>query len=107
MSILVDKDTRVVVQGLGSAGKFHAAQCREYGTQVVAGVTPGEGGTEWEGIPFFDTVEEAGRADRRELLAHLRAGRVLRRRDPWRPRRGRRADRRASPRASPRSTWSA
>jgi len=59
MSILVGKQTKVLVQGLGSAGKFHAAQCREYGTQIVAGVKPGAGGTEWEGVPLFDTVARA------------------------------------------------
>jgi len=59
MSILVGKETKVLVQGLGSAGKFHAAQCREYGTQIVAGVKPGEGGTSWEGVPIFHTVRSA------------------------------------------------
>ena len=49
MSILVDKDTRLVVQGItGKAGTFHTQQCVEYGTQVVAGVTPGKGGQLWE-----------------------------------------------------------
>ncbi|MGQ0612307.1 MAG: succinate--CoA ligase subunit alpha [Planctomycetaceae bacterium] len=62
MSVLVGKATRVVVQGLGEAGKFHARQCREYGTQVVAAVKPGAGGTEWEGIPVFDTVRAARKA---------------------------------------------
>jgi len=62
MSILVNKDTKVIVQGItGSAGLFHATQCREYGTQVVGGVTPGKGGTEVEGFPVFDTVEDARR----------------------------------------------
>jgi succinyl-CoA synthetase alpha subunit len=60
MSILVDEGTRVVVQGLtGEQGKFHALRNRSYGTQVVAGVTPGKGGHEVEGIPVFDTVIEA------------------------------------------------
>jgi succinyl-CoA synthetase alpha subunit len=59
MSVLVGKETRVLVQGLGSAGKFHATQCREYGTQVVAAVKPGEGGTSWEGVPVFHTVRDA------------------------------------------------
>jgi len=62
MSILVDKNTRVLVQGLGSAGKFHAAQCREYGTAIVAGVKPNMGGTDWEGVPMFHTVREAREA---------------------------------------------
>ena len=52
MSILVNKDSKVIVQGItGSAGLFHATQCRDYGTQVVGGVTPGKGGTEVEGFP--------------------------------------------------------
>jgi len=60
MSILVDQKTRVVVQGItGREGTFHARGCREYGTQIVAGVTPGRGGTVHEGVPVFDTVREA------------------------------------------------
>jgi succinyl-CoA synthetase alpha subunit len=59
MSILVDRNTRVIVQGLGKAGTFHAKQCREYGTQVVGAVKPGKGGTEQEGFALFDTVAEA------------------------------------------------
>lgn len=59
MSILVDKNTRVLCQGLGKAGTFHAIQCREYGTQVVGGVVPGKGGTSKEGFPIFNTVAEA------------------------------------------------
>jgi succinyl-CoA synthetase alpha subunit len=62
MSIWVGKDTRLLVQGLtGREGTFHALACREYGTQVVAGVTPGKGGTTHEGIPVFDTVADAVR----------------------------------------------
>jgi len=62
MSILVDRATRVIVQGItGATGQFHARACREYGTQVVGGVTPGKGGSDFEGIPIFDTVEEAVR----------------------------------------------
>jgi len=60
MSILVNKDSKVIVQGItGSAGLFHATQCREYGTQVVGGVTPGKGGTKVESFPVFDTVSKA------------------------------------------------
>src|SRR5438309_3237867 len=62
MSILIDKNTRVLCQGLGKAGTFHAIQCREYGTQVVGGVVPGKGGTTKEGFPLFNTVAEAVRA---------------------------------------------
>src|ERR1043166_5936791 len=59
MAIIVDDDTRLVVQGLtGSEGRFHGLRNRGYGTQVVAGVTPGKGGQEVEGIPVFDTVAE-------------------------------------------------
>jgi len=60
MSILVDKATRVVVQGItGKEGAFHAARCKEYGTNVVGGVTPGKGGTTHEGFAVWNTVEEA------------------------------------------------
>ena len=60
MSILVDKDTRVLCQGLtGKTGRFHTKQAIEYGTRMVAGVTPGRGGVTVEGLPVFDTVEEA------------------------------------------------
>lgn len=60
MSIFVDKNTKVVVIGLtGKAGSFHAAQCKAYGTQIVAGVTPGKGGIVHDGIPVFNTVHEA------------------------------------------------
>ncbi len=60
MSILVDKKTRVVVQGItGGEGSFHAQQMIEYGTKVVAGVTPGKGGTEFLGVPVYNTVAEA------------------------------------------------
>jgi len=60
VAIFVDETTRVVVQGLtGGQGRFHALRNRAYGTNVVAGVTPGKGGQDVEGIPVFDTVEEA------------------------------------------------
>jgi succinyl-CoA synthetase alpha subunit len=62
MAILVDNDTRLVVQGLtGSEGRFHGLRNRAYGTHVVAGVTPGKGGQDVEGIPVFDTVAAAVR----------------------------------------------
>jgi len=61
MSILIDKNTRVLCQGMGKAGTFHATQCRDYGTQVVGGVVPGKGGTTKEGFPLFNTVAEAVR----------------------------------------------
>ena len=60
MSILVDGDTKVLVQGItGEAGSFHAKGCREYGTRIVGGVTPGKGGSFVDGVPVFDTVREA------------------------------------------------
>ncbi len=62
MSILVDRDTRVICQGItGSAGAFHTRQMVEYGTKMVGGVTPGKGGQNFDGIPIFDTVEQAVR----------------------------------------------
>ncbi|GAD52664.1 succinyl-CoA ligase [ADP-forming] alpha chain [Halarchaeum acidiphilum MH1-52-1] len=64
MSILVDEDTRVVVQGItGGEGKFHTKQMIEYGTNVVAGTSPGKGGQEVAGVPVYDTVEEAVEAE--------------------------------------------
>jgi succinyl-CoA synthetase alpha subunit len=62
MSILVDKNTRVLTQGItGATGQFHTKACKEYGTQMVGGVTPGKGGTRFEGIPIFESVDEAVR----------------------------------------------
>jgi succinyl-CoA synthetase alpha subunit len=60
MSVLVDKNTRLIVQGItGKEGTFHAKGCAEYGTNVVGGVTPGKGGTTHEGWPVFNTVDDA------------------------------------------------
>jgi succinyl-CoA synthetase alpha subunit len=60
MSILVGTNTKVIVQGItGREGSFHAAACREYGTKIVGGVTPGKGGTMFEGVPVFNSVFEA------------------------------------------------
>ncbi|RSL31247.1 succinate--CoA ligase subunit alpha [Salibacterium salarium] len=60
MSIFINKDTKVIVQGItGSTGLFHTQQAVQYGTQIVGGVTPGKGGTEIEGIPVFDTIADA------------------------------------------------
>ena len=60
MSVFVGRETRLAVQGItGSEGRFHALACRDYGTRLVAGVTPGKGGTEVDGVPVFDTVTEA------------------------------------------------
>ncbi|MBL8225097.1 MAG: succinate--CoA ligase subunit alpha [Chromatiales bacterium] len=63
MSVLVNRDTRVIVQGLtGKQGSFHAQQCLEYGTKIVAGVTPGRGGEQHLGVPVFDTMNAAVKA---------------------------------------------
>jgi succinyl-CoA synthetase alpha subunit len=63
MAILVNKKTKLIVQGItGQAGMFHAEQCKEYGTHLVGGVTPGKGGREILGVPVFDTVAEAKEA---------------------------------------------
>ena len=59
MSVLIGRQTRVLVQGMGKHGTYHAVACREYGTRIVAGVTPGKGGKTVEGIPLFDTVVQA------------------------------------------------
>jgi len=63
MGILVGKNTKLLVQGItGSEGSFHTQRCKEFGTKVVAGVTPGKGGTNFEGIPVFNAVEQAVQA---------------------------------------------
>ncbi len=60
MSIFIDKNTRLLVQGItGREGQFHTDQCRQYGSNVVAGVTPGKGGQDADGVPVFDTVSKA------------------------------------------------
>ena len=103
MSILVGKDTRVVVQGItGGAGSFHAKQMIEYGTNVVAGVTPGRGGEKFEtaSVPVFDTVAEAVKETGADTSCHLRAAARRGRRDPRGGRRGLSSSSSASPRAS-------
>ncbi len=66
MSILVNKNTKVITQGMtGATGTFHTEQALAYGTQMVGGVTPGKGGTTHIGLPMFDTVAEASAGDRR------------------------------------------
>ena len=63
MSILVNQNTRVLTQGItGATGQFHTRACRDYGTKMVGGVVPGKGGTDFEKIPIFDTVEQARKA---------------------------------------------
>ena len=60
MAVLIDKDTKLLVQGItGSQGMLHTRGCRDYGTNVVAGVTPGKGGQDFEGVPIFNTVKDA------------------------------------------------
>ncbi|MBX8643681.1 MAG: succinate--CoA ligase subunit alpha, partial [Thermoplasmata archaeon] len=60
MAVLIDGSTKVIVQGItGHQGRFHATSMRDFGTNVVGGVTPGKGGTDVDGIPVFDTVVEA------------------------------------------------
>jgi succinyl-CoA synthetase alpha subunit len=61
LSVLVGKESRVLIQGMGKNGTYHALGCRDYGTNVVGGVTPGKGGTRIEGFPIFDSVDEAVR----------------------------------------------
>ena len=63
MSILINKHSRVICQGItGKVGQFHTKGCREYGTNIVGGVTPGKGGESLDGVPVFDTVAEAVQA---------------------------------------------
>src|SRR5271165_1115564 len=70
MSVLVDKNTRLIVQGItGREGSFHAQQMLDYGTKVVAGVTPGKGGTKHLGVPVFNTVAEAVKATKANVSA--------------------------------------
>ena len=105
MAIVVDEGTKLVIQGLtGREGSFHGLRNRAYGTQVVAGVTPGKGGQDVEGIPVFDTVADVGRRDRREHVDDLRPRALRRRRDLRGGRRRHRHRRSASPRGCPRTT---
>src|SRR3990172_8408454 len=70
MSVLVDKNTRVICQGFtGAQGSFHSEQAIAYGTRVMGGVTPGKGGTKHLGLPVFDTVREAVAATRADASA--------------------------------------
>ena len=62
MAVLVDEKTRVLTQGLGATGQLHTRLCKEYGSQMVAGVAPGKGGADFEGMPLFDTVAQAVKA---------------------------------------------
>ena len=103
MAIIVDTGTRLVVQGLtGSEGRFHGLRNRSYGTNVVAGVTPGKGGQDVEGIPVFDTVAEAVERRGRQHGDDLRPRPVRDRRD-LRGRRRRHRDGHLHHRAHPRA----
>ena len=106
MSVLVGKETKLIVQGItGSAGTFHAKQMREYGTNVVGGVTPGKGGVVHEGFTVFDTVAEAVKKTGRQRDGHLRPAARRGRRHPRGGRRPASRSSSASPRGSPRWTW--
>ena len=108
MSVLVDKNTRVIVQGLtGREGSFHAQQMIDYGTKVVGGVTPGKGGTKHLDVPVFNTVARGRARDRRQRLRDLRAAALRRRRDPGSRSTPACRSSSASPKAFPRSTWCA
>lgn len=83
MSILIDKSTRLIVQGItGRDGLFHAKKMKEYGTNVVGGTSPGKGGTDVDGIPVFNTMYEAvGQTQANTSIISFR--RVLRRMQLW------------------------
>src|SRR6266436_3906602 len=75
MSILINKNTRVVCQGItGKSGEFHSKNCIEYGTKLVAGVTPGKGGQTTLGVPIYDTVFEAAAFTGDAILEAVDAG---------------------------------
>ena len=78
MSIIIDQNTKLIVQGItGREGSFHAEQMLAYGTQVVAGVTPGKGGQTILGVPVFNTVREAVEAGAAAIVVSNHGGRVL------------------------------
>ena len=80
MSILIDRDSRVIVQGFtGREGTFHAGQMIEYGTRIVGGITPNKGGQVHLGLPVFNTVEDAVRETAANVSGHFCAGRLCRR----------------------------
>ena len=82
MAILFDRETAVLIQGFtGKIGSFHAQEMRDYGTNVVGGVTPGKGGTSHLGLPVFNSVHEAVACDRRDRERGLRAAALCRRFD--------------------------
>ena len=107
MSILINKNTRVICQGItGKVGQFHTKGCLEYGTQMVGGVTPGKGGETVEGLPVFDTVAEAVEQDRGQRHDDLRAAARSRPTRSWKPPTPASRSSSPSPRACRCSTWS-
>ena len=106
MSIFINKDTKVLVQGItGSVGTFHTKQMLEYGTKIVGGVTPGKAGSKIEGVPVFNTVYDAVKATGANASVDLRPSRRSRpTRSARRSTRGSTSSS-ASPRGSRSSTW--
>ena len=103
MAILVDKDTKLAIAGLtGRQGRFHGKRNKDYGTDLVAGVTPGKGGEQVEGVPVFDTHRAVAETGANTAMVSSR-----RRSPPMRSRGSRRGHRTiiASPRVFPRTTW--
>ena len=85
MAILINKETQVLIQGItGKVGSFQAQIMKEYGTKIVAEVTPGKGDTEVFGIPVYDLVEEAVAEHRIDAVLRLYPRAVLPKRVPWR-----------------------
>ena len=78
MSVIIDKNTRVVVRGItGSEGRFHTLSMKKYGTNIVAGVTPGKGGQDVEGIPVFDNIEDAVKQEGANTSIHFVPARFI------------------------------
>ena len=107
MSILIDKNTKVICQGFtGKNGTFHSEQAIAYGTKMVGGTSPGKGGSTHLGLPVFDTVARGAREDRRRRQRDLRAAAGRGRRDLRSDRRRDPADRLHHRRHPGDATWS-